>query len=106
MVSPKSIHRMERTLSSCLIFGLGLPLQAAVFLLVPKLPAVDEVLPEYVGTGGYGGQGVEEGQGEPDAYHGVLLAQCLAGTDAVVPMPADCLADGELDKADKKRRDE
>ena len=76
-----------------------------MLLLVPQLPTVYEVLPQDVGTWRNGGEGIEEGQREPDADNGVLLSESLSGTNAVTPMAAYCLADGELHEAYEERSD-
>lgn len=51
-----------------------LPNESSVLFLVPYLPTVHEVLPQDVGSRGYGCQGIEEGDGEPDTNHCVFLS--------------------------------
>ncbi len=46
----------------------SLPLKLAIFFFIPKLPAIDQILPYYIGTRCYGSKRIQEGEGEPDAY--------------------------------------
>ena len=87
-------------------FLLHLPLQFSIFLLIPQLPAIHQVLPNHIGTRCYGSKRIEESKGEPDTHNGILLSQSLTGTDARIIMSAHSLTDGKLDNTDKERNDE
>lgn len=87
-------------------FLLHLPLQFSIFLLIPQLPAIHQVLPNHIGTRCYGSKRIEESKGEPDTHNGILLSQSLTGTDARIIMSAHSLTDGKLDETDKERNDE
>ena len=83
-----------------------LPFQLSILLLIPQLPAIYQVLPDDIGSWGYGSEGVEESEGEPNAHDGILLPQSLTGTDAIAIMTSDRLADAELDETNQERNDE
>ena len=76
----------------------SLPLKLAIFFFIPKLPAIDQILPYYIGTRCYGSKRIQEGEGEPDAHYRILLSQRLTGTDTRIEMPAYRLADGKLEE--------
>ena len=80
----------------------SLPLKLAIFFFIPKLPAIDQILPYYIGTRCYGGKRIQKSKGEPDAHNGILLSQRLTGTDARIIMSAHRLANGKLDKTYQK----
>ena len=69
-------------------------------ILAVELPAVHEVLPDDVGRGGDGGDGVEERLGHPDGEDGILLSEGLAAGGEIAESPTDSPADGELHEAD------
>lgn len=70
--------------------------------LTVELPGIDEVLPEDVAAGAYGGYGVEVGVGDPDGEGGVFLAEGLSGVDGVAAGVAYGFAEGELKDAQKE----
>ena len=81
----------------------SLPLKLAIFFFIPYLPAIDQILPYYIGTRCYGGKRIQEGEGEPDAHYRILLSQRLTGTDTRTEMPAYRLADGKLEETYQQR---
>lgn len=81
----------------------SLPLKLAIFFFIPKLPAIDQILPYYIGTRCYGSKRIQEGEGEPDAHYRILLSQRLTGTDTRTEMPAYRLADGKLEETYQQR---
>jgi hypothetical protein len=42
-----------------------------------ELPSVPEIVPDYVESGAEGRQRIDEGHGDPNGEHGILLAQSL-----------------------------
>ena len=70
----------------------SLPLKLAIFFFIPKLPAIDQILPYYISTRCYGSKRIQEGEGEPDAHYRILLSQRLTGADTRTEMSAYCLA--------------
>ena len=71
-----------------------------MFVFVPELHGIDDVLPNNVGAWCDDGYGIKEGMHEPDAYHVVLLPQSLSAIDTLAPYPADSFAKGEEYDAD------
>ncbi len=64
----------------------SLPLKLAIFFFIPKLPAIDQILPYYIDTRCYGSKRIQEGEGEPNAHYRILLTQRLTGTDTRTEM--------------------
>ena len=58
-------------------------------------------MPDSVEAARYRYQRVPEGVTHPDAEHGVLLSECLAGFDAAAVPASGTSADGELEDAAK-----
>ena len=52
-------------------------------IMVVYLIGVDYIMPRHVGRGGYGGYGVEIGEGEPYGEHSILLAEGLPSRNFV-----------------------
>ena len=77
----------------------SLPLQIAIFVLVPELYGIDDVLPYNVGARSNYGDRIKEGVHEPYSYYIVLLSQCLSAIYTLTPNAADGLAEGEKDDA-------
>ena len=72
-------------------------------LRAPYLYAVDDVLPENVASGAYGGEWREVGAGYPDGEGGVLLSESLPGVNGLAEASADGSAAGELEDAEQER---
>ena len=79
-----------------------LPFESAIFLLVPQLPRIDEVLPNHIRAWSYGCNRVEKSDGEPDAHNGIFLSQSLSGADTIAITITHSFADGEQQDADGK----
>ena len=77
-----------------------LPLQVAIFVLVPELYGIDDVLPNDVSARGNDSYRVEERVHEPDAHDIVLLPESLTAIDALAPDSTDGLTQCEEDYAD------
>ena len=79
-----------------------LPFESAIFLFVPQLPRIDEVLPNHISAWSYGCNRVEKSDGEPDAHNGIFLSQSLSGADTIAITITHSFADGEQQDADDK----
>lgn len=71
--------------------------------LFPKLIAIDNVLPEDIGSRGHGREGMKIGQRHPDGQNGVLLTNGLTTTYALTVVPCHHLAKEELHGAGDER---
>ncbi len=71
-------------------------------ILFIDLIGVHEVLPDNVGRGSYGGDGVEERLGHPDSEDGIFLSERLAASGGVAEPSPDTPPDDELNKADRQ----
>ena len=67
--------------------------------LAPKLPAVEQILPQDVRAGAEGREWCQIGVGHPDSEYSVLLSKSLPTADAVVVVSANQFAQKELDDA-------
>lgn len=67
------------------------------------MKGVEDVLPNHVGTEDDARGRVQEGHCHPDGEDGVLLAERLAGADAVVAAIAKSLTENEVEHAEEAR---
>lgn len=89
----------------CLKFNL--PFQVAVFLVVPKLHGINDVLPQHVGTWRNDTNGIQEMKQQPNANDVVFLSKGLAALNArlVAPNARDAFAYAKENKADYERKE-
>ena len=64
--------------------------------MLPKLPRVEDVLPEDIAARGYGRDWIEIGESAPDGKSGILLAESLSAVYTVAEMFAKVLSHEEL----------
>ena len=70
-----------------------------VFVVIPQLNAVDNVLPKYVAAWPYRRQWVKIGKGYPDGKGGILLSQGLSCLNSTIEKAANKSADSKLYQA-------
>lgn len=70
-----------------------------VFVVIPQLNAVDNVLPKYVAARPYRRQWVQIGKGYPDGKGGILLSQGLSCLDSAIEKTTNKSADSKLYQA-------
>lgn len=67
-----------------------------LFIVLPELPTIEEVLPYGIEGQEHGSQRVEVGVGHPDAHSGIFLSEQLSAGHAVAVLLAQPLAETEM----------